>query len=240
MSLRQLDALDKKILYYLDHDGRISYSDLAKKVKHGRDTVEYRVQRCLDSGLISKFQVVINPYAIGKTLYKTYLKLSNDKSKITEFVSKLKSHPNVFWIVQCGGQWDLIFSIAAISAFEFSHLQGELLDSIRDILIGSEVFIPTEFKQYRLKYLMKSGTHFFEIGGAPRARSLDELEVKLLDLLNADGRTPVSELARALSLSDSVIKRRIDFLEEEKVILGYQATISTELLGITQFKTRID
>ncbi len=239
MTLSQLDALDKKILYYLDHDGRISYSDLAKKLKHGRDTVEYRVQRFIENGVISKFQLVINPYAVGKTLYKTYLRLANDKAKITDFVSRLKAHPNVFWIVQCDGQWNLIFSVAALSAFEFNVYQSELLDSVRDILISYEVFIPIEFKQYRLKYLMKSGTHFFKIGGIPKVRDLDEVDATILDLLSVDGRTPISELARSMSLSDSVIKRKLDSLEKDKVILGYQATIATDMLGITQFKTQL-
>ncbi len=239
MTLSQLDALDKKILYYLDHDGRISYSDLAKKLKHGRDTVEYRVKRFIEGGIISKFQLVINPYALGKTLYKTYLKLANDKAKITEFISKLKGHSNVFWVVQCDGQWDLIFSVAAFSAFEFNIYQSELLDSISDILISYEVFIPIEFKQYRLKYLMKSGTHFFEIGGIPKHRDLDEVESTILNILSIDGRTSISELARSMSLSDSVIKRKLHSLEQDKVILGYQATIAIDKLGITQFKTQL-
>jgi DNA-binding Lrp family transcriptional regulator len=239
MKLVELDALDRKILYHLDHDGRISYSDLARKLKHGRDTVEYRVQRFLDNGIISSFQLVMNPYALGKTLYKTYIKLANNKVKVKDFISRLKKHPHVFWFVQCDGQWDLIFSVAAYSVYEFNIHQSKLLESIREILISYEVFIPIEFHQYRLKYLIKGGTHYFKIGGVPVARQLDSLELSILNILSSDGRKSISDLARDLSVTDGVVKRKLDNLEKDRIVLGYKANIETDKLGITLFKSQL-
>jgi Lrp/AsnC family transcriptional regulator for asnA, asnC and gidA len=239
MNTFKLDSLDKKILYHLDHDGRASFSELAKKLKHGRDTIEYRVNRFIEKKIITKFQVVVNPYAIGKTIYKTYLKLASDKPQIQNFISRLKNHPRVFWIVQCDGQWDLIFSIAAFSAFEFNQIQTELLNSIRKILVESQIYIPFEFKEYRLKYLQNAGTHYFKIGGSPSFRQLDKIELDLLNLLSQNGRETISELARKLSLTNSLVKRRMDTLEEDGVIIGYQASIEVEKLGLTQFKTQL-
>ncbi len=239
MSIISLDSLDKKILYHLDHNGRASFSDIAKNLKHGRDTIEYRINRFIEKKVITKFQVVVNPYAIGKTIYKTYLKLTSDKSQIQNFISRLKNHPRVFWIVQCDGQWDLIFSIAAFSAFEFNQIQTELLDTVRKILVESQIYIPFEFKEYRLKYLMKAGTHYFKIGGNPSFRQLDKIETDLLNLLSQNGRETISELARKLSTTNSLVKRRMETLEQDGVIIGYQATIEVEKLGLTQFKTQL-
>jgi DNA-binding Lrp family transcriptional regulator len=223
----------------LDHGGRSSCSQLAKKLRRGRDTVEYRLDRLVDRGIVRGFRAVINPYMLGLTLHKTYLRLANDKARIRRFVERLKKEPRVFWIAACDGQWDLIVSIAASSAYEFHTIQGRLLSEIADILIASHVYVVVTFRAYRLKYLFESGTHWFEIGGRPERRVLDPVESSLIGLLSKNGRAPISELARELSTSHAVIQNRIERLEKDKVIIGYQADIDLEVLGITQFKTQL-
>lgn len=234
-----LDALDRKLLYHLDHGGRASCSELARKVRRGRDTVEYRLDRLVDRGIIKGFRAVINPYMMGLTLHKTYLRLANDKTRIRRFVERLKKEPRVFWIAACDGQWDLIVSIAASSAYEFHTIQGRLLGEIADILIASHVYVVVTFRAYRLKYLHESGTHWFEIGGKPEHRTIDAMETSLLALLSTNGRAPLSDLARELSTTSAVVQNRLERLEADKIIVGYQAEIDLEVLGITQFKTQL-
>ncbi len=48
--------------------------------------------------------------------------------------------------------------------------------------------------------------------------SLDELDYKIIDLLQRDGRVPNVELARQLGVSESTIRRRIDRLVNEGYI----------------------
>jgi predicted transcriptional regulator len=66
---KQLDKLDRQILFELDCNSRISFSDLAKKVRNGRDTVEYRVSRLIERQIIRSFTVAINHYRLGFQVY---------------------------------------------------------------------------------------------------------------------------------------------------------------------------
>ena len=52
-------------------------------------------------------------------------------------------------------------------------------------------------------------------------RSLDEIDRKLLALLQGNARLPASSLARHLGLSRSTVQERIHKLERDKVIAGY-------------------
>jgi Lrp/AsnC family transcriptional regulator, leucine-responsive regulatory protein len=66
---------------------------------------------------------------------------------------------------------------------------------------------------------------------------LDDIDIKILDLLQESGRTRRSELAEAVGLSLPSISERLRKLEEQHVITGYHADVDYRRLGkdITAF-----
>ena len=60
---------------------------------------------------------------------------------------------------------------------------------------------------------------------------LDELDRKLLALLQQDGRRSFADLGRDVGLSTHAVKRRVDRLEAAGVIQGYAAVIDVTRLG---------
>ena len=65
-----------------------------------------------------------------------------------------------------------------------------------------------------------------------RAMELDEVDWKILKILQADGRTALSEIARRLDMGSATIHERVNALEEAGYIRGYRAVLDAELLGI--------
>ncbi|SDG16353.1 DNA-binding transcriptional regulator, Lrp family [Onishia taeanensis] len=61
---------------------------------------------------------------------------------------------------------------------------------------------------------------------------LDNTNLRLLDLLQQDGRKANAKLAESLSLSETPCWRRLKRLEEAKVITGYQANLDRKQLGL--------
>ena len=134
----KLDTLDRKLLYELDSDSRQSVSQLARSLRQGRDRVAYRMDRLVREGVIRQFTVTINPYRLGYTLYKTYLKVSKERGRYESLIKLLGAHPRIYWIADCDGRWDLIFATFARSPFEFFELQNKILDSCRDRTANSK------------------------------------------------------------------------------------------------------
>jgi len=60
---------------------------------------------------------------------------------------------------------------------------------------------------------------------------LDEKDLKIIEILKKDSRTPYTEIARILSLSEATIRKRIKNLEDKKVITGYSIKIDKSKLG---------
>ncbi len=61
--------------------------------------------------------------------------------------------------------------------------------------------------------------------------ALDAIDVRILGLLAADGRLPLTELARRLGLSSPSVTDRVRRLEAEGVLTGYAARIDLDSIG---------
>lgn len=64
--------------------------------------------------------------------------------------------------------------------------------------------------------------------------TLDEVDRKILKILQADGRTALSEIARRLEMGSATIHERVNTLEEEGFIGEYRAVLDPELLDINR------
>jgi Lrp/AsnC family leucine-responsive transcriptional regulator len=62
-------------------------------------------------------------------------------------------------------------------------------------------------------------------------RDLDETDHEIIALLCADARRPLADIAKRVHLSSPAVKRRLDRLEQLKVIIGYTARVDHAKLG---------
>src|SRR3989344_4581282 len=84
----KLDLKDKKILFELDFDARMPFSKLSKKVGLSKRSVEYRVKRLAEAGVIKKFCTVTNAHKFYH--HHSCNTLIAFKKFIEEFNSKFK------------------------------------------------------------------------------------------------------------------------------------------------------
>ena len=63
--------------------------------------------------------------------------------------------------------------------------------------------------------------------------SLDDLDWRLLEALQHDGRASYADLGRLIGLSPSAVTERVRRLEEAGVITGYRCEVDPEKLGLT-------
>lgn len=66
---------------------------------------------------------------------------------------------------------------------------------------------------------------------------LDDLDLRIIDLLQENGRAPQQEIARTVGLSQPAVAERVRKLEAQGVIRGYVARVDAEKLdhGVTAF-----
>src|ERR687895_1400652 len=60
---------------------------------------------------------------------------------------------------------------------------------------------------------------------------IDDLDRKILDHLERDGRATLADVGAAVGLSASAVKRRVDRLQDSGVIVGYAAIVDPHAVG---------
>lgn len=64
------------------------------------------------------------------------------------------------------------------------------------------------------------------------APNLDRLDIAILEALQDNARTPLSEIGRRIGLSQPAISERVKRLEERGIIAGYAARLDPAALGL--------
>lgn len=89
-----LDETDKQILTILHEEGRISYTDLGKRVDLSRVAVQARINQLIEASVIEKFTAVINPAKIGIHV-SVFFNVEVEPQFLEEVALKLEEEPAV-------------------------------------------------------------------------------------------------------------------------------------------------
>jgi Lrp/AsnC family transcriptional regulator, leucine-responsive regulatory protein len=232
----KLDKIDRKILFELDKDCRITDTQLAKRVGRSREAVKYRINQLIEKGVIEKFITSINHSKLGITYYKIFLQLENipeEKDKLFRFIS---NHKKVPWHGICSGVWDYIIGVSAKSALEFDEIKNEIFSKFKHLIIKKEIGVMIETKQYLKKYLLEKDSEEKSFAGEIIDTPIDEVDQRILDVLANDARAPIVSLADKAKCSVKTAITRIRKLEEKGIILSYRVSININKIGLEFFK----
>ena len=69
---------------------------------------------------------------------------------------------------------------------------------------------------------------------------MEKLEMSILDILTADARTPISQIAVMLGISEADVADTIKRLEQQRIILKYPALINWEKVDVDEVEAMIE
>ena len=237
----KLDLKDKKILFELDFNSRISYSQLARKVGLSKQGVEYKVNNLIKKGVIKGFYPVINVPKLGYIYCRLLVTLQNlTKDKHKKIVNYLTNHNKVFWLFQMQGIYDLLIVIWARSVTEFKDFIEELENKFGENIKRKTETITTDVIHFQHRYLLgieKTGE--IHIKETSERIGIDKLDKKILNILCSNARISVVDISKKVNESAKVVAYRIKKLEKKKLIEGYRPIINHNKISHTYYKVFI-
>lgn len=237
--MKQPDKLDRRILSELDLNSRQTVSDLARRLRQGRDRVEYRIDQLTERGVLRGFSASLNIYRLGFTIFKSYLRLENDKKRVQALVGYLRKHPRIYWLALCDGSWDLMIAVFARNASEFQKIHSEIVNAFNEIVLNFSMYTLVEVNMCRKGFFLGKGAGHYLIGGEPGAERIDEVDYQILKILSDDARRSVVQIAEDIGSTTAVVKYRIDRLERRNIVTGYNIEVDLQQLEMMFFKTQL-
>ena len=133
-----LDELDQKIIAELTINARISVPKLAKILGVARGTVQTRLDRLINSGIIKGFTILLHD-GTHENMLRAFTLIELGNRNVRNTISSIKRIPGLVSVSNTNGKWDLI---AEIAASKISDLNS-MISHIRQLdgVVKSESFI---------------------------------------------------------------------------------------------------
>jgi Lrp/AsnC family transcriptional regulator for asnA, asnC and gidA len=139
----QIDRLDQQILSYLMEDGKMPYTDIAKKLLISSGTVHVRMKKMEDLGIIKSSNLKVHEQKLGYDI-TAFLGIYLSKSSHYKSVAKqLEAIQEVVELTYTTGTYSMF---AKIVCKDTNHLRDVLHEKIQNIeeITRTETFISLE------------------------------------------------------------------------------------------------
>ncbi len=232
-----LDLKDRKLLYFLDQNSRMTNKELGRKVGLTEQAIGYRINRFLEQGVIKKFVAFINTPALGYSQYKVFLKLQNTSVHVEQqMIDYLVHCDQIRWVASTSGKYDLSFSVLAKDPFSFlsfyQSFEKEYGKYILEKNIVTLVYAPSFTRDYLFG---KKESRLLEYGISKEKIDLDKKDFLILKSLSQSARKNIVAIAAELTLSVDVVKYRLEKLKKQNVINGFTLQLDLQKLGLEYY-----
>lgn len=120
-----LDATDWRILDALQHDGRMSFADLARAVAMSPSAVAERVRRLEESGVITGYRATISPERVGLAIM-AFVRLRYPTGNYRPFHALLDSTPEIVEAHHVTGEDCFVLKVVARSMRHLEEVAGRI------------------------------------------------------------------------------------------------------------------
>lgn len=147
----KIDALDAALLSALATDPRTPILELASRLKVARNTVQARMKRLEESGLVRGFPPNIDLAELGYAVH-AFVGIETDQNKMNAIIDALRAVPHVLEVHATTGRADLLVRIAAQTQEELLRLIQEVhrIDGVKHSETMLAMATPVEYRSLPL------------------------------------------------------------------------------------------
>ena len=129
--MTKLDDTDREIISILRADARTPVATLAQKLRVSRGTVQNRLHKMEESGVITGYTVRLRPDSEPQRI-RAWMSIAVEGNAAPAVIRALRGEPTVGTLHTTNGNWDLVANIRAASLAEFDRVLREvrLIDGV--------------------------------------------------------------------------------------------------------------
>ncbi len=243
--MERMDAKDWRLLYELDLNSRQPMRELARKIGLSKDSTIYRVNKLCESGVIKRFQTLVDAGKLGYTSYRLFLRLQNvTPRKEQEIIGFLRQERKVSWMVSVEDGWSINTWIPCRTVHEMNLLWKKLMERYRNFIEKRWLSIFTKVTYFSKDYLIPDGSaekrrRSFVFITEPDQVKIDVVSEEILKMLVLNSRTSSVDIASRLSVSSKTVAKKIRDLEKHGIISCYRLMIDLDKIGYRYYKMHL-
>lgn len=142
-----IDEIDRAIIYFLQYDGRMPYTQIAEELEITETTVRRRVKQLIDKGVI-QIVAVAEPQGLGWN-EAAWIGIQVQLDQIESVAARIADLPEATYLFQTAGEYDLFVEVYCKDREHFvAFINGKLVKIPGIIRIQSFLVL----KKHKLSY----------------------------------------------------------------------------------------
>jgi len=230
-----MNKLSYRILYFLDRNGRVTLSKIAKSLKTSEQRISYAV-KSMKKGRQIKFYSTVFDYS--KFDFNGYLVLFHVYRKQEEainLISKLKDIPEVVQIESLQGKYDVMALFLSPNPSSFNKTLKQFISDNKEMIKDNSictVIVTHKFGRFYLNPWAKSKIFGKIIGGDRAPIKLSKSELLVCKQLLDNPTITLKDIARSSGLTFKTIVAKLKSLKKEKIIRKIEPVLDGNKFGI--------
>jgi Lrp/AsnC family transcriptional regulator for asnA, asnC and gidA len=142
--MSKIDIIDKKIVDLLIEDGRLSSSEIARRLGISERSARYRIEKMIERGIIH-VRAVVNPKSLGYGVVADVM-LEVESDCIQEVAQKMTEYSCVSYVAYAIGETDVSVQIIARSNEEVYRFVTEVIGKTPGVRKTVTSIVPSVLK----------------------------------------------------------------------------------------------
>ena len=232
----KLDHIDRKIIYELGKNSRLSYKQIAKNINSKKEVVAYHIKQLIARRMITKFVPVFALSRLNIFSSKIYLRLQGlNKEAEKKLYDYLRSDPEIVWIAKCVGRWDLLLGMYTKNIVDFSNKKSKILSIFGKYIKDYDITQIEDGLVFNRDYLTKKPVTYrqhFVFGGKVENNVLDKEEIRIIQLIKNDARFQATDISKKLNIDARTVIKKIKNLQKREILQGFTVFLDIKKIGI--------
>ncbi len=131
--MKDLDALDRKLLDLLQDNDRLSLTELGGRTGIAPSTVNDRIHRLVKQGAISGFHARLSPEVVGMDILTFMLVGWSDPKVEAKFLARMKASRAVLECHHVTGAWNYLLKVRVRNTRELEDFIGNTVKAVKGV-----------------------------------------------------------------------------------------------------------
>ena len=233
-----MDRVDNALLHELELDSRQPFSKIGKKLRMSKESVKYRFDALKRKGVISGTTVFSNLPKLGFLYIKVYFQFrglaKGDEKRLLDY---LQMRPEVVWLADCFGKYDLIINGVFADLPKFDLFMDEFLTRFGKFVELRDTCFISDLRRLSRSHL--SGRQVAVSIATTRQKSIDEVDLEILSMLSRDARLSSQALGLKVGLTGPAVRERIKKLIKSGHIGRFTVNVNYRAFNYTFVKVML-
>lgn len=230
---------EMNILAFAELQAGLPLTEISKQIGLKEPTVRRTIQRLTEQGVIANKRTYVNTYLLGYTNFVIYFSLTPEaQPNRQKIVDEILTAPMIGWFAEIGGRFQYAASVTCRHVNQVMEFISEMSGRFDNPFADKTVSVRSAVYTYPRAYLAAKAASVPPLawGGTDIGLELDETDKKIIHSLAISDVISNRDHARQLDIPPSTFERRVQKLEELKVIDGYIYKLDMSKVGIQQMR----